>query len=89
MISLIPAVDYLVGGGRTWAKMRLRMAQIKSWTVSDALWSKVEPLLPVVKREPGRQYVGMPVSAVNSGTYPARHACSPSVAARAHYLLTQ
>ncbi len=36
--------------------MRLKMAQIKSWTVSDALWSKVEPLIPVVKRREGRQY---------------------------------
>ena len=32
------------------------MAQIKSWTVSDNLWSRVEPLIPARRREPGRQY---------------------------------
>lgn len=32
------------------------MGQIKSWTVSDALWAKVEPLLPARQRVPGRQY---------------------------------
>ncbi len=32
------------------------MAQIKSWTVSDALWRKIEPLLPVRKRQPQRKY---------------------------------
>jgi len=32
------------------------MAQIKSWTVSDILWRKVEPLIPVRRREPGRKY---------------------------------
>ena len=32
------------------------MAQIKSWTVSDDLWSKVEPLIPVRSRQPGREY---------------------------------
>ena len=32
------------------------MAQIKSWTVSDHLWSKVEPLIPARRREPGRRY---------------------------------
>ena len=32
------------------------MAQIKSWTVSDALWSKVEPLIPARAREAGRKY---------------------------------
>lgn len=26
------------------------MAQIRSWTVSDAFWAKVEPLVPVVSR---------------------------------------
>lgn len=34
----------------------LKMAQVKSWTVSDQLWSKVEPLVPVRKREAGRKY---------------------------------
>jgi transposase len=32
------------------------MAQIKSWTVSDALWSKIEPFLPVRKRQGERKY---------------------------------
>src|ERR1700676_1591776 len=31
------------------------MAQIKSWTVSDALWSKIEPLLLVRRRQGGRK----------------------------------
>ena len=29
---------------------------MKSWTVSDAFWAKVEPLMPVVTRPAGRQY---------------------------------
>ena len=36
--------------------MMFKMAQIKSWTVSDALWSKIEPLVPARKRQPGRTY---------------------------------
>ena len=36
------------------------MAQIKSWTVSDALWSKIEPLVPVRKRQVGRKYQRKP-----------------------------
>ena len=32
------------------------MPQIKSWTVSDSFWAKVEPLVPVVTRPDGRQY---------------------------------
>lgn len=32
------------------------MAQIKSWTVSDELWNKLEPLVPVTQREEGRRY---------------------------------
>ena len=36
------------------------MAQIKSWTVSDALWNKIEPLLPVRKRQGGRKYQRKP-----------------------------
>jgi len=35
----------------------LNMAQIKSWTVSDDLWNKVAPLIPVRRREPGRKYL--------------------------------
>jgi transposase len=29
---------------------------MKSWTVSDAFWAKVEPLIPVVTRSEGRKY---------------------------------
>jgi len=36
--------------------MRSKMAQIKSWTVSDALWSKIEPLVPKPRHEGGRTY---------------------------------
>jgi transposase len=36
--------------------MRLKMAQIKSWAVSDALWAKVAPLIPAVNRVQGRLY---------------------------------
>jgi transposase len=32
------------------------MAQIKSWTVSEALWEKVAPLIPTRRRVEGRQY---------------------------------
>src|SRR5487761_663574 len=32
------------------------MPQIKSWEVSDELWAKVEPLLPVRQRPEGRKY---------------------------------
>jgi transposase len=32
------------------------MAQIKSWTVSDELWVKVEPLIPQKQRENDREY---------------------------------
>ncbi len=37
-------------------KIFLKMAQIKSWTVSDALWSKLELLVPKRKRPKGRKY---------------------------------
>ena len=36
------------------------MAQIKSWTVSDALWRKIEPLVPRRKRASGRKYQRKP-----------------------------
>jgi len=32
------------------------MAAIRSWTVSDELWAKVEPLIPKWKRPRGRRY---------------------------------
>ena len=37
-----------------------RMAQIKSWTVSDQLWAKVEPLIPHKQRDEGREYQRKP-----------------------------
>ena len=48
------------GGERFCAKIRLKMAQIKSWTVSDALWSKIERLVPARKRARGRKYQRKP-----------------------------
>ena len=36
------------------------MAQIKSWTVSDPLWAKVEPLVPIKQRQQGRRYQRKP-----------------------------
>jgi transposase len=32
------------------------MAQIKSWTVSNALWEKIAPLVPARRRVEGKQY---------------------------------
>jgi transposase len=32
------------------------MGQIKSWTVSEQLWKKAEPLVPVRGRDPRRKY---------------------------------
>ena len=36
------------------------MAQIKSWTVSDELWAKVEPLIPPKQRDASRKYQRQP-----------------------------
>lgn len=55
-VRLILASDYLAGGNRIRAKIHLKMAQIKSWTVSDAWWNKIEPPLPARKRPRGRKY---------------------------------
>jgi transposase len=57
---LIPAFDSLVGNSRNSAKIESKMAQIKSWTVSDALWSKIGPLVPARKRPRGRKYQRKP-----------------------------
>ena len=40
--------------------MQSNMAQIKSWTVSDQLWSKIEPLVPARVRQPDRKYQRKP-----------------------------
>jgi transposase len=60
VFSLILSLDYLLGGDRVCAKIRLKMAQIKSWTVSDALWSRIGPLVPARKRPRGRKYQRKP-----------------------------
>jgi len=36
------------------------MAQIKSWTVSDTFWSKVEPLIPARQRPEGKTFQRKP-----------------------------
>jgi len=36
------------------------MSQIKSWEVSDELWAKAEPLVPVPQRPAGRKYQRKP-----------------------------
>jgi transposase len=60
VITLIPEPDSVVGAALGWAKIRLRMGQIKSWTVSDALWSKIERMVPERKRPRGRKYQRKP-----------------------------
>ena len=40
--------------------MFLKMAQIKSWTVSEALWNKLEPLVPRRNRPKGGSYQRKP-----------------------------
>src|SRR5258707_14663952 len=57
---MILASYFLERGARIWAKIGLKMAQIKSWTVSDALWSKIEPLVPARTRPGDRQYQRKP-----------------------------
>ena len=41
-------------------KILLKKAQIKSWTVSHALWSKIQPLVPARNRPRGRTYQRKP-----------------------------
>ena len=36
------------------------MSAIRSWTVSDELWTKVAPLIPTRKRKKGRRYLRRP-----------------------------
>jgi transposase len=57
---LILVLDSVVAECQRWAKIQLKMAQIKCWTVSDALWSKIEPLVPGRKRPQGRKYQRKP-----------------------------
>jgi transposase len=44
----------------SWAKIDCKMPQIKSWTVSDAFWAKVEPLIPPPQRSADRAYLRKP-----------------------------
>lgn len=60
MFNLIPASDSLAGGDLICVKIRLKMAQIRSWTVSNALWGKIEPLVRVRRRPRGRKYQRKP-----------------------------
>jgi hypothetical protein len=60
MFILIPAVDYLVGEAGLGRRCGSRWHRSNLWTVSDALWAKVEPLIRVVKRMEGRQYQRKP-----------------------------
>ena len=39
---------------------QIGMAQVKSWTVSDELWLKAGPLVPIKQRQLGRQYQRSP-----------------------------
>jgi transposase len=39
---------------------QIGMAQVKSWTVSEELWLKAGPLVPIKQRHPGRQYQRRP-----------------------------
>ncbi len=41
-------------------KIDSRMPQIKSWTVSDAFWARVDPLIPLPQRSPDRVYLRKP-----------------------------
>jgi len=53
------------------------MAPIKSWTVSEQLWAKIEPLVPVRRREKGRRYQRKPGG--GRKPMPARQAFSAMV----------
>jgi transposase len=43
-----------------WSLQNSFMGQIKSWTVSDELWEKVEPLVPQRQRNGDRKYLRKP-----------------------------
>ena len=32
------------------------MPKVQSWEVSDSFWERVDPLIPSVEREPGKEY---------------------------------
>jgi hypothetical protein len=57
---LIPVFESLVRGRMIGAKIFLKMAQIKSWTVSDALWNKIKRLVSVHKRPRGQRHQRKP-----------------------------
>jgi transposase len=60
VLSFILASDYLACEDRICATIQLKMAQIKSWIVSDALWRRVELLVPARKRPHGSKYQRKP-----------------------------
>ena len=60
MLSFILASDYLACEDRICATIQLKMAQIKSWTVSDALWRRIELLVAARKRPHGSKYQRKP-----------------------------
>ena len=43
-----------------WASLLLKMAQIKSWTLSEVHWRNIEPLVPLRKRMAGRNHRNKP-----------------------------
>jgi putative transposase len=46
--------------GASWAKLHSRMPQIKSSTVSDSFWVRVQPLIPLPGRSTDRIYIRKP-----------------------------
>ena len=47
------------------------MPKIQSWEVSDVFWEKVEPLIPLPKRDPNKEYKRKP----GGGRKPMPHPC--------------
>ena len=60
MSILVPRDNHQVLRRTRWTKIYLRMPQIKSWTVSDAFWAKIEPLIPAPQRSADRAYLRKP-----------------------------
>lgn len=52
------------------------MPKIQSWEVSDAFWERVEPLIPLPEREPGKTYKHRPGG--GRKPMPARRILRPS-----------
>ena len=45
---------------QTYNRRRSALGRVQSWEVSDALWKKVEPLIPRFSRDPNKQYKRRP-----------------------------